>query len=88
MGTPAEGILVETRSKRARLYTDRLLATRTQQKFPDTIRWEADGLLPAGVCALMPKDLAAFAPFDEVQVTHGGVSLEEVVVPLVTISQG
>lgn len=85
MGEPSEGILVQTRSKRARLYGDQRLAQVANQAFSDTILWGNDGLLPSGLWALMPKGRTAFARFGETVVTHGGLTLEEVVVPLITI---
>ena len=86
MGQPSEGVTVQTRCKRARVYDDRLAARQVQKGFPRTILWEADGLLPEGVSVLMPESRLAFAPFNEIVVTHGGPTLEEVVVPLVTIT--
>jgi len=85
MGQPSEGLTVQTRSKRARVYPDRRAAVNVQQAFSQTILWGQDGLLPDGVWALMPQGRAAFAPYNETVVTHGGPTLEEVVVPLVTI---
>jgi hypothetical protein len=85
MGQPSEGLTVRTRSKRARVYPDRRAALNVQQAFSQTILWGQDGLLPDGVWALMPQGRAAFAPYNETVVTHGGPTLEEVVVPLVTI---
>jgi hypothetical protein len=41
--------------------------------------------LPDDVWVLMPQGRRAFAAFEEVVVTHGGPTLDEVVVPLVTI---
>jgi hypothetical protein len=89
MGTPSEGVLVETRSHRARLYEDQAMAARAHAAFPATVRWEADGLLPEGVSALLPRDDAAergaFTRQDRRIISHGGASLDEVVVPLVVI---
>jgi hypothetical protein len=86
MGQPSEGLTVQTRCKRARVYADRLAALNVQQGFRDTILWESDGLLPEGVCVLMPEGRSAFAPYNETAVTHGGLTIEEVVVPLVMIT--
>ena len=86
MGQPTEGVTVRTRCKRARVYSDRIAARRVQQSFPQTILWQEDGLLPEGLSALMPQGRLAYAPFNDRVVTHGGPTIEEVVVPLVTIS--
>jgi hypothetical protein len=86
-GQPSEGLLAQTRGKRARLYSDRLAALRVKDAFPETILWENDGLNPTNLVALMPEKRNAFTTNDELVVTHGGVSLDEVVVPLVQITR-
>lgn len=85
IGQLSEGVLVQTRSKRARIYDRHVRAVAVQQSFPNTVIWGDDGLLPEGQWALMPSDRSAFATFGELVVTHGGLTIEEMVVPLVTI---
>ncbi|MFP4344989.1 MAG: BREX-3 system phosphatase PglZ [Anaerolineales bacterium] len=87
MGTPSEGILSRTRSKRARLYDDRGLAERTHTAFPETLLWEPQGLLPEGVYALVAQGRRAFTTADKIIVSHGGLSLDEIVVPFVSITR-
>lgn len=84
-GQPQEGVLVETRSKRARLYNNRDFARAVQEQHSGTILWEDDGLLPPGWQALMPSGRTAFAPAGQRVVSHGGLTIEEMVVPLITI---
>jgi len=86
-GQPLEGLIAQTRGKRARLYYDRLSALRIQDAFPETILWEDDSLLPTNMAVLMPEMRAAFAPSGELVVTHGGISIEEMIVPLIQISK-
>lgn len=86
-GHPSEGLLVQTRGQRARMYADGLVARAVQQAFSPTALWAEDGLLPDGVWALIPTDRHAFATFNEIVVTHGGATLDEMVVPLVTITE-
>ncbi len=86
-GQPSEGLLVQTRGKRARIYTDVLAALRVQNAFADTILWEKDGLLPDQMTVLMPARREAFAPAGEVVVTHGGISIDEAIVPFIQISK-
>jgi hypothetical protein len=85
MGQPSEGLTVKTRSKRARVYADRHAAEKVAERFPETLSWSQDGLLPDDVWTLMPQGRRAFAILNETVVTHGGLTLDEVVVPLVTI---
>lgn len=84
-GVLNEGLAVETRSQRARLYNDPLAAERAQGSFAETILWRDDGLLPPSLSVLMPRGRLAFASSGATVVTHGGASLDEVVVPLVII---
>ncbi|MBN2549892.1 MAG: BREX-3 system phosphatase PglZ [Anaerolineales bacterium] len=87
MGQPSEGLTAQTRGKRARLYNDRRAAQRVQTSFPETILWEEDGLLPDSLTVLMPEGRQAFTSFNETVVTHGGCTLDEVIVPLVKIQK-
>ncbi|MCA9873355.1 MAG: BREX-3 system phosphatase PglZ [Anaerolineales bacterium] len=85
MGQPQEGLAVETRSKRARIYRNENAALAVQQGYPDTILWHGQGLLPDDTWALMGNGRLAFAPKNEIVVTHGGLTLDEMVVPLIQI---
>ena len=85
-GRPSEGLTVDTRGKRARIYSDRRAATNVQEGFSQTILWSQDGLLPDDVWVLMPEGRNAFDTFNDIVVTHGGPTLDEMVVPLVTIN--
>lgn len=87
MGQPSEGLTAQTRGKRARLYSDRRAAQRVQVSFPETILWEKDGLLPDNLAALIPQGRQGFTTFNEAIVTHGGITLDEVIVPFVRIQK-
>jgi hypothetical protein len=87
MGQPQEGVLVESRSRRARIYDQEEFAQNVQQAYPDTVLWHDDGLLPPDRWVLLPSGLQAFAPPGQQVVSHGGLTLEEMIVPLVTIER-
>lgn len=87
IGNPREGQIAEKRGHRARVYRDRALAEEVQTAFPDTILWESDGLLPDDACVLMPRGRHAFISERESVVTHGGLTMDEMIVPLVRIFQ-
>lgn len=86
IGTPAEGLMAQSRGRRARLYTDRRAAQITQSTYKDMVLWEDDGLLPQNLVAVLPTSRYAFAEFGEIVVTHGGITIDEIVVPLVEIT--
>jgi hypothetical protein len=87
VGAPSEGILSQTRSKRARLYDDQGLAEGAHAKADGTLLWKPQGLLPEGVYALVALGRRAFTTQGKTVVSHGGISLDEVVVPFVTIKR-
>ncbi|MEW5865539.1 MAG: BREX-3 system phosphatase PglZ [Bacillota bacterium] len=85
-GHPAEGAAAELRGERARVYPDAVLRKNVQERFPGSIAWEPIGL-PDDYLALLAPGRWAFVREDERIVAHGGISLEEVVVPLVFIDR-
>lgn len=87
IGTPSEGIAAQSRGRRARLYSDRLAAQRIQDTYSDTILWEKDGLLPQDLFAVLPAGRQAFAEFNEIVITHGGITIDEIVVPFVELTK-
>ena len=81
-GRPAEGSLVEARGSRARVYESDLFREQVRQKFSDTIVWPGAGL-PINAKVLLAAQGTAFAPHGERVIAHGGISVEEVLVPFV-----
>ena len=86
IGNPREGVLVETRGKRARVYDRPEFRDEVESKFPDSIRWPNYGLPPARY-VLLAGDLKAFTDVGDEIVAHGGIALEEVMVPFVAITR-
>jgi hypothetical protein len=86
IGNPREGVLVETRGKRARVYDRHEFREEVAAKFPDSIRWPGQGLPPARH-VLLAGDLKAFTDEGDEIVAHGGIALEEVMVPFVAIAR-
>ncbi|MEW6637159.1 MAG: BREX-3 system phosphatase PglZ [Actinomycetota bacterium] len=82
VGRPLEGSVAAVRGERVRVYTDPLLRERVAREYPGAIQWPAVGL-PQGYLPLLAPGRAAFVPAGERVVSHGGVSLEELVVPFV-----
>jgi PglZ domain len=84
IGNPREGVLVETRGKRARVYDRSEFREEVLAKFPESIRWPDHGLPPARY-VLLAGDLKAFTNQGDEVVAHGGIALEEVMVPFVAV---
>ena len=85
-GRPSEGLMVDTRGRRARIYGNLQAAVNARQGY-DTVLWRQDGLLPDDIAVLVPSGRAAFEAFNKTVVTHGGLTIDEVIVPLVTITR-
>lgn len=81
-GRPSEGAVADLRGERARVYPDQLLRSRVKEGFPDAIEWPALGL-PQDYWAMLAPSRSAFIRKGERIVGHGGISIEEVVVPMV-----
>lgn len=86
MGQPNEGLIVQTRGRRARTYNDERLMNSVRNTFPETHVWHGDGLLPDDLWVLIPQGQQAFAIHDEIHITHGGLSIDEMIVPLIEIT--
>lgn len=83
-GRPNEGCLAETRGQRARLYKDELLLKQVQNEYPESIWWTGQGL-PEHYYVLLAKGRTAFTGENEETIAHGGIALEEVVVPFICL---
>ena len=83
-GHPAEGAVADVRGERVRIYPDSLLRNQVKDRFPDALEWPLVGL-PEGYLPLLAPGRSAFVRETERLVGHGGVSIEEIVVPLVQI---
>lgn len=87
IGVPREGILVDKAGQRVRVYHDKSLMQTVLDAFPDSYDWNAPGL-PKNFFTVFPPKRTAYVEENESPVCHGGISLEEMVVPLVQVSKG
>lgn len=85
IGSPKEGALSETKGERCRIFSDTRLRASVQSGYPATVAWDHQGLPKDFHCLLAPS-AKAFAPKDQTVICHGGVSIDEVIVPFVEIS--
>jgi hypothetical protein len=83
-GQPTEGASSEVRGERVRICSDRGLRDRLLGEYPGT-RAGTCQTLPTGYYPVYPSDGYAFTQKGVQVIAHGGDSLEEVIVPLVTI---
>lgn len=86
-GRPKEGALVEKRGQRARVYTDPAFAKLGKEHSPTALEWSNVGL-PEELQVLLAPKLDAFLEVGEHAVCHGGLALEEVIVPFIHVNRG
>ena len=82
MGRPSEGVIAEIRGERVRIYPTPELRDQTAAAFSFARKWNPIGL-PAETFPLVAQGAGAFGTPGETLVGHGGVAIEEVVVPLI-----
>jgi len=85
-GRPTEGAVADLRGERVRVYPDDLLRAAVKERFPDAIEWPSLGL-PDDYRALLAPHRKAFIRDGETIVGHGGISIEELIVPLIQIER-
>ena len=81
-GRPSEGVIAETRGERVRVYPTPELRAQVAGAFPFAHEWQPVGL-PADYFPLVAGGHDAFVNPGDSIVGHGGVAIEEVIVPLV-----
>jgi hypothetical protein len=81
-GRPSEGVIAETRGERVRVYPTSELRAQVAGAFPFAHEWQPVGL-PADYFPLVAGGRDAFVNPGDAIVGHGGVAIEEVIVPLV-----
>ena len=85
-GAPQEGSVADLPGRRVRVFSDPALRARVAKRFPGALEWPASGL-PENYLALLAPARRSFVRESERPVAHGGVTLEEVVVPFVEIGR-
>lgn len=84
-GKPNQGVASELRGERVRTYRAEALAAESAAANPNTYRLDVAGL-PANFLTLFAGGRTAFMPAGEPAVVHGGVSVEELLVPFIKIT--
>lgn len=84
IGRLSEGAAADLRGERVRVYPTPELRKQVSLQVKDALDWEPVGL-PIGYYPLLAPGRTAFINEGERTVAHGGITLEEVIVPLVNI---
>lgn len=84
IGRISQGVASEMRGERVRTYRSEALIAETLAANANTYRLDIAGL-PANFMSLFAGDRGAFVPAGDQIVVHGGVSVEELIVPFVKV---
>ena len=86
-GRPRQGILVDSSGARVRIYDNKTFLNQGHSQFPITsIVWSNSGMLEHYF--LLSTGRLVFAKKGERLVSHGGISVEEVLVPFILLVKG
>jgi len=86
-GSPKEGMIASERGQRVRVFESQTLRAQVDQRYPEAISWTSRGL-PPGYETLFAPSRGAFISEGKKTVTHGGISVEEVIVPFIHVTTG
>lgn len=84
VGRPNEGVIAETRGERVRVYRSEPLLAEAAAAYPASKTLTVPGL-PENFLPLFAGSRTAFVPSGDRVVVHGGVSVEELLVPFVEV---
>lgn len=82
-GRPNQGVLVETKGMRARVYSDPVFIEQVKEDY-NSIEWPGIGL-PDNMFVLLSSSNKAFTQKGKNIMGHGGISIEEVIVPFIRL---
>ncbi|WP_271679100.1 BREX-3 system phosphatase PglZ [Thermomonas mangrovi] len=81
-----QGVAAELRGERVRTYRSQPLVEQSAQAYPSAVQMPLPGL-PADYLPLFAGPRSAFVTEGEQLVVHGGISVEELIVPFVKVKQ-
>lgn len=85
-GVLREGVMVDTKGARARIYYNPELRNAAAENYGNAIIWESPQL-PEKYYPLLSKNRFAFSKKNATIVSHGGSNIEEVIVPFIKIER-
>ena len=87
IGKPNVGAVADERGERVHVFADELTREAVRAQYAGSLAWPQIGL-PDTYHALLAPGRAAFIHEGKTTVAHGGIALEEVLVPFVRIQRG
>ncbi|AKI97040.1 BREX-3 system phosphatase PglZ [Kosmotoga pacifica] len=87
IGKPSEGVAAESKGERVRIYKNESLRQTVHSKYPEAIAWGPIGL-PEKFFPLIAGGRTAFTNLDEETICHGGITVDELIVPFIELWKG
>lgn len=84
IGRLEDGVLVQSKGERVRIYNDKSIRDKRADEY-SVLEWPNIGL-PEDTHVLLANENKAFIPKNQQAVSHGSISLNEVIVPFVEIT--
>ena len=85
-GKPNEASIAQSRGERVRIYKSMDLLETVKNKFSWSDYWKPVGL-PRDYLPLIAKENNAFLPNNKQAISHGGISMQETIVPFIKIAR-
>ena len=85
-GRIGQGVTVESKGERVRIYNSLNIRNHTANEQQDTMIWD-DTSLPSDYHILLAEKNGAFVPKNQKIVSHGGIHIEEMIVPFIKVSR-
>lgn len=85
-GRPSVGAVADARGERVHVFSDVIMRATVQAQYPNTIAWPQIAL-PDEYRALIASERRAFIREGARNVAHGGIALEELFVPFITVGK-
>lgn len=86
IGKPNVGVTADERGERVHVFPDALLRSNVAAKYPGSFEWPSVGL-PEDYFPLIAPPLHAFIREGRRTVAHGGICIEETIVPFITVAK-
>jgi hypothetical protein len=86
IGNPKESSLAEIKGQRVRIYQNQVLLDSIQKEFPASFAWRPVSL-PQNYFPLLSTGNTAFITKDKKSVSHGGISIQETIVPFIKVGR-
>jgi len=87
IGKPNVGAIADERGERVHVFVDDRTREKVRAEFPESLPWPQIGL-PEAYRPLLAPGRTAFIHEGKTTVAHGGIAMEEVIVPFVRVERG